>query len=590
MHKVFLIILFILFSLTKINAQVKGIIHIFIEKEDYDSLKTDIQIFFSEINKVKILNFDVSPLKEYKKDGMVFSKKISNSKYIIKDTRNIEAFHIKCSKKSIIINSSSTTGFKSALFYYLEKLGFYYYVPLPEWHIKPKRINFFLNYEEFVIPSFYSRDFFIGNGMGPESKAVDEFNYWKLMNNFAGSLKAETMHIYDDIILRNKTKFLSISNCINGQVNEKDIIESPTFNLLNNDCVNLVIKDSKLRIEEKIKTFGKCDMISMEPSDGDGFINANKEIINKIGRASNQAFWLANKVAEYNQKEHPNTLYGILAYNNHMLPPSFPINKKIYVEVANGFNFTEYSTDAILQMYKSRVSHLSFYEYLDVYDWTHDLPGLSVSSSSFKVEKNLKMAYSNGARYFNAESSSGLMTITFFTAMSAPLGIVLFSRLNNTFESNISLMQKKVNSILIQLFLLGTFITGVYFITIKYQILVIGELPGYAIDMFRIMAFSVPFLIIIGGIGNIFVIIDKLKEALIFSFVSLFFSLISYYIFIHYLQITGLSISFLIISIFNLLLLYLYFIFLLKGIIKETKKFNEFIRFNIFLYFITNWI
>jgi O-antigen/teichoic acid export membrane protein len=156
--------------------------------------------------------------------------------------------------------------------------------------------------------------------------------------------------------------------------------------------------------------------------------------------------------------------------------------------------------------------------------------------------------------------------------MSAPLGIVLFADLNKTFNSDIQKMKKRVNSIVIKLMVLGTLITLLYFMTIKFQIIIIGELPAYAKEMFTIMAFSIPFLISIGGIGNIFVIIDRLKEALVFSIVSLFVSIMCYFICIYFKNIQGLSIAYLIIAVFNLIFSYLYFMYLLNRIINNRNN------------------
>ncbi len=408
--KFFLIIFLEITLFVNLCAQTnQGSINVYISQKNYDSVKAELDLFIGEINKVKSLYFNIKNIEQYKNDGILLENIGNTQNKSLKkfDFSNQESFHLKFTENNVKITASFALGFKRALIYYLDKMGFYYYAPMPEWNIRPKMVTFFGYEDEFVSPSFYARDFFIGYGVGPNSKATEAFSNWKLMNNFGGSIITETMHIYNEIIYRNNNEFLKNDDFINGNPNENKNFVSATFNLLNKEVIALVLKDSRERIKEKIAKYGKCDMISMEPSDGNGFDKASEKTKAKIGNASNQAFWLANKVAAFNQAEYPNVLYGMSAYNNHVLPPSFPLNKNLYVEVANGFNFTGYRTAEILQMYKPKVNHLGLYEYLDVYDWSHDLPGLSVSASSFKIEKNLKMAYANGARYFNGESSSG---------------------------------------------------------------------------------------------------------------------------------------------------------------------------------------
>ncbi len=403
-----IIIQFVLFI--KLDAQVNRYsINIYISQKNYDSVKHELNLFISEVNKVKKINFKINSIEENKNDGILFVK-IDNVKHnLLKkfDFRNQEAFYFECSTKKVTIISSFALGFKRALIYYLDKMGFYYYAPMPEWHIKPLQIRLFGYNSEFVSPSFFTRTFFIGHGMGPKSKAIVAFDFWKQMNNVNGGIITQTDHVYQDIVERNKPEFLRNTNYLINQNNKINPLVNPKFNLLDENVVKLVLEDSRKRIELDILRNGHCDMISMEPSDGNGFENASEKLKLAIGDASNQTYWLANKVAEYNKLKYPKVLYGLLAYNNHILPPTFPIDKNIFIAVTNGFNFTEKSIPEILQLYKHKVKHLGFYEYLDVYDWTLDLPGLSVSSSYTKVEKNIKMAYSNGVRYFHGESSSG---------------------------------------------------------------------------------------------------------------------------------------------------------------------------------------
>ena len=167
--------------------------------------------------------------------------------------------------------------------------------------------------------------------------------------------------------------------------------------------------------------------------------------------------------------------------------------------------------------------------------------------------------------------SSILITITVFTALSSPLGIVLFPGLNKIFSEDSSLLKIHARNIIINLFLIGVMITIFYFITLKLQIMVLGDLPDYSTKMFVIMGLSIPSLIAIGGVGNIFVILNKQKEAVLLGIINLVITVVLFYGLIHFFEIIGLAIAFLITSFLNLLSLYYFFLYLLNKMILNEK-------------------
>ncbi|MES2417270.1 MAG: hypothetical protein V4541_03730 [Bacteroidota bacterium] len=171
--------------------------------------------------------------------------------------------------------------------------------------------------------------------------------------------------------------------------------------------------------------------------------------------------------------------------------------------------------------------------------------------------------------------SSVLMTLTVFTALSSPLGIVLFPGLNRVYSEDPDMLKKYAKKITVNLFLIGVAVTIFYFLTLKLQIMVLGKLPDYANEMFIIMGLSIPALIAIGGIGNIFVIINKQKEAVLLGFINLVTTIILFYILINYFKTVGLSIAFLITAMLNLITLYYFFVYLLN---KINKNINNSIR------------
>ena len=160
--------------------------------------------------------------------------------------------------------------------------------------------------------------------------------------------------------------------------------------------------------------------------------------------------------------------------------------------------------------------------------------------------------------------SSVLMTITIFTAASSPLGIVLFPKLNKAFSKSSKDVIIQMQKIILTLLFVGAFFTLIHYCTISIQINLIGKLPDYANEMFEIMSLSIPFLIAIGGVGNIFVIINRLKESVYYNIFSFILTIVLYYLLIQVMEIKGIAITYLLTGIINLLLMYFYTIYLLK--------------------------
>ena len=92
-------------------------------------------------------------------------------------------------------------------------------------------------------------------------------------------------------------------------------------------------------VEYFVKKSENSEYVSTEPSDGDNWCVCDK-CINQIGGPSEQAFYIANEVA----KKIPNKAVTMYAYNKHVSPPSFPLEKNVHVALAPGMFQKTYLT------------------------------------------------------------------------------------------------------------------------------------------------------------------------------------------------------------------------------------------------------
>jgi hypothetical protein len=143
----------------------------------------------------------------------------------------------------------------------------------------------------------------------------------------------------------------------------------------------------------------------MEPSDGGGF--CTKPECLKIGGPSEQTFYLSNAVAREVRTKYPGTWVGSLAYSEHILPPAFKIEPNTFIMVTTAFNNSGFTSEQLLQRWKTKVNKTGIYDYISVYEWDNDLPGQVTAAQSGILRKTIQRYYNAGATAYQAESTMG---------------------------------------------------------------------------------------------------------------------------------------------------------------------------------------
>lgn len=318
---------------------------------------------------------------------------------------NPEAYLVKGNGKNVILIGNSAVAVRHAIYDYLEQLGFRYFQPGEEWQIVPAIKKFFPVYSRITQPAFHTRVLANGHGYLKNDKLAIRFNNWAQANKLGGFFELNIGHTYQVTVANNRKTFLEHPEYFAGNVKKGEIPATPKFNVANKDLVNLVKEDALFRIKESARIGKPLMMVSMEPSDGGGFCTSPDCL--KIGNTSDQVFYLANEVARYVQKYYPGMWVGSLAYNEHILPPRMPLEKNVFVMVANGFNRSKFNTYELLQQWGKLVKKTGVYEYLNVYEWDNDLPGKSSASQLAYVRSSIPAFYKNGATAYMAETNVG---------------------------------------------------------------------------------------------------------------------------------------------------------------------------------------
>ncbi|MBS1920202.1 MAG: DUF4838 domain-containing protein [Bacteroidetes bacterium] len=318
---------------------------------------------------------------------------------------NPEGFYIQSSNDRILFIGKTAQALQHAVFTYLDKLGFRYFLPGDEWEIIPAVKTPFIKFDIAVQPDFEYRFLANGHGFNKNETLTNNFSFWLMANRFGGSFPVSIGHSYQVIVANNAETFKKHPEYFAEKVPAGTLPAIFKFNVANKDLVDLVIKDAQNRAAA-VKSSGQdVNMISMEPSDGSGWCTTPACLA--IGSPSDQAFFLTNKVAASIRKSYPGMWVGSLAYNDHILPPSFKMEPNVFVMVTNGFNRTKFSTTDLLKQWKKKVSKIGVYEYLSVYEWDNDLPGKIPAADLNFVKQSIQSYYESGASVYLAETNIG---------------------------------------------------------------------------------------------------------------------------------------------------------------------------------------
>ncbi|MEO6906317.1 MAG: DUF4838 domain-containing protein, partial [Abditibacteriaceae bacterium] len=142
----------------------------------------------------------------------------------------------------------------------------------------------------------------------------------------------------------------------------------------------------------------------VDPSDGGGHSESPES--QKLGSVSDAVFGMANEVARMLQKEYPGKMVGLLAYNFHAVPPSFPLEPNVYVQLPTAFVQGKYSLDDLIDLWPKEAKNFGFYDYYSVWLWHHDmLPGGTAANVPALAAK-IKAWATLGVSSISAESGN----------------------------------------------------------------------------------------------------------------------------------------------------------------------------------------
>jgi hypothetical protein len=284
---------------------------------------------------------------------------------------NRDAFAIFAEGEKTYLLGANATAIHYAAAQLLRELGFRTYAPSPRWNIVPK-LQKLPAIHASSAPAVGSRSIWYAYGASSET-LKDNYQRWVFANRLTANGLINVGHSYGNIIGRNKKEFDAHPEYYALQENGKRDAKTQKFCTSNPGLIELVAQDRiKLLGEQRAKNPLEY-MVSVEPSDGGGTCVCDE--CKKLGSTSDRVFYLANAVARKLRAAYPDAWVGMYAYSEHRLPPERALEPNVYVQVAMGFNRTQYTLPELVELWSQKASAIGLREYYGVEAWDWGLPG-----------------------------------------------------------------------------------------------------------------------------------------------------------------------------------------------------------------------
>lgn len=324
-----------------------------------------------------------------------------------------ESYRLESNGRNLMkLSSSSTEGLVFGFYKHLRSLGYKFYLPDELYTITPTVTNPFGPEKDMIDKPFLQvRDFFgtggFGSGNSDKDRSVQkDWILWKIRNGF-GSAYQLAGHRGENFILENRETLQKhpdwlVSPLTGNDQNDKSI----KLNYLNKKAVEFYADwtiNPLTRNSYKLPPQGYSDFVSIEPSDGGGFLNELPQNAGKkLPSISDQVYSAANLAAQKLDRlfpNNPNIGVNLYAYSGHAEPPTFKLHPRVFVQLIPYQFQTVAFGPSFIKLWAVKASRFGLYDYLNYPDSRFDLPGgLTLDEAMKRLVHSVKSG-SEGTSY-----------------------------------------------------------------------------------------------------------------------------------------------------------------------------------------------
>jgi Domain of unknown function (DUF4838) len=316
------------------------------------------------------------------------------------------------------------TGLSYAVYTYLEKLGFKFYLPGKDWTIVPKRTSIYfakINNEVWK-PYFKVRTCFLSGAMhaikhiDPQANNLKQWNTWYRRNRMGseyivmGGHIGEAFNAYNQKELEKDTLILAPINGKRQYSVEAKV--DPTYDKGVNMFINWIAEQYKVENKYVASYIPFKTYQSVDPGDGLNYCHS-PECMKKFKTISDQVFNIANKAAIKLKQKYPGLGVNLYAYSERSDTPSAKIESNVHVGiVANAFQDVSTAPE-LVKRWAKKTKHVSIYDYINIGVWNRDQPFFNLAEY-FQYLSFVKKQQVEGFSYEAGGSSMAAGIIQYF--------------------------------------------------------------------------------------------------------------------------------------------------------------------------------
>ena len=292
-------------------------------------------------------------------------------------SEKLDAFCIASSAQRMHILGRTEIAVRHGVATLLHRLGFRWFNPSPRWWIAPRMKDLTIDLMFADAPALIGRKIWYAYGVRTDKPLEVGYDRWAEANRLGSAAPFHTGHSYGHIIGRNQEAFEAHPEYFallpDGTRDTQRDIKARKLCYSNPGLARLVIADRIKLLEQNRQRNPYEFMVSMDPSDGLGTCHC--PACAKIGTTTDRVIYLANQIAKALRQKHPDAWVGLYGYSSHRLPPTIDVEPNVYIQVAMGFNRTQYTLAQLIEKWAEKVSMIGLREYYGVEAWDWGLPG-----------------------------------------------------------------------------------------------------------------------------------------------------------------------------------------------------------------------
>ncbi|WP_236974821.1 DUF4838 domain-containing protein [Membranihabitans maritimus] len=309
--------------------------------------------------------------------------------------------------EKVYISIGNQKNKSTALYSYLDLLGYCFYGPEDHWNYIPE-IDINREIDTVIHSAFNLRRLSVSYGFGPKSnKALDTtrnlFTRWSKRLRMVNLYEIPSGHYGNTFNRKYKTEISTHPEWRSlEKTNRRKWNQDMKLCYSNHEVIQKYKEDAEKRLSREKRISRPPYILNMEPPDGDGYCQCDR-CSNSV---SDQVYHLADQVARHIFNIDTNAFVSLYAYNEHAAPPNFQLHKNVIIGIVPSAFQSVGSPEKMMALWEKTGATLYLRDYLAAPIWAKDLPSFSPNGNTLGIIKHLK---ENNYLGFNIETTASFM-------------------------------------------------------------------------------------------------------------------------------------------------------------------------------------